>query len=97
MRLPASETRPTMTTLTPNLPHARRPPRRHDLSTVLPELASRIRAGEFATLDEVAAAFGIDKATASRWKDRAVAQGLIDARTWRYAFLDARLAREVAA
>ena len=84
----------TVNTICPRTHVPRRPSHRHDLTAVLPELARRVLAAEFTTLDEVAVAFGIDKATASRWKDKTVAGGLLDARAWRCAFLQARLSRE---
>lgn len=37
----------------------------------------RVRAGEFATQDEIAKAFEVNKATVSRWKVKAVTTGLI--------------------
>jgi hypothetical protein len=84
-----------ITTTTPIRP--RRTWRRHDLAAVLPDLAHRVRSGEFTTLEEVAAAFGVDATTVSRWKDKAVSRGLIDARAWHHSILEARLSREMVA
>ena len=71
--------------------------KRHDLAAVLPELARRVRTSEFASLEEVATSYRVDKATACRWKSRAVTLGLIEERTWRLALLRAQMRREMAA
>lgn len=41
------------------------------------EMINRVRAGEFATQDEIARAYGVNKATISRWKTKAVGAGMI--------------------
>lgn len=70
---------------------------RHDLATVVPELVGRVHDAQFASLREIATAYAVDKATALRWKARAVATGLIDERSWRMAMLRALMQREIAA
>lgn len=70
--------------------------KRHDLAAILPELIQRLQSGEFTSLETVAASYAVDKATACRWKSRAIASGFIDEKSWRAALLRGRL-RELAA
>ena len=71
--------------------------KRHDMKSILPGLLQRVRAAEFGSLEDIAAAYGIDKATACRWKARAINAGTVDERTWRVSMLRARMLREMAA
>jgi hypothetical protein len=46
---------------------------------------------EFASQDDVARAYGVDKCTVSRWKYEAHSRGLIDPTDWRRGLLFAKL------
>lgn len=65
--------------------------RRHNLDAVLPLLLRRVRAFKFTSHRDIAAAFSVDKATASRWKAKAIQRGLIGEREWRCALLAAQV------
>jgi len=70
---------------------------RLDLDIVLPEILARVRAGEFVSLAEIATAYGVDKATACRWKARLLNSRLVAPTVWRLSLLHARVRREMLA
>lgn len=55
----------------------------------------RVRAGEFATQDEIARAYDVNKSTAGRWKMKAVTAGLITEAEFGSCLREARKGREV--
>lgn len=67
--------------------------RHHDLDALLPMVAHSVSSGIYASQNELARALSVDRATAHRWRKRAVAMGLIDERSWDGGFLRGRLAR----
>ena len=71
--------------------------KRHDLHAVLPAVCRRVHAAEFTSQTDMAKAYGIDKATATRWKKRALSMGLTDHRAWRCGLLLGHMNRALAA
>lgn len=70
---------------------------RHDLKAILPAVVRRIHAAEFSSQSDMARAYGVDKATTTRWKRIAFAMGLTDDRAWRCGLLLGRMNKELAA
>jgi hypothetical protein len=70
---------------------------RYDLDKFLPHVARRVLAAEFTSQSDMARAYGINKATTTKWKKRAVRMGLTDARCWDRGLTLGRLAHELAA
>jgi hypothetical protein len=58
-------------------------------------MVARVRAGEFATQDEIAAAYEVNKATVSRWKVKAVQANLITDGEFAGCLREARRGRQV--
>lgn len=61
--------------------------KRHNLKSILPTVVRRVHAAEFASQAQMAREYGIDKATATKWKRRAIALGLSDDRAWQRGFI----------
>ena len=55
---------------------------RHDLQALLPTVVRRVHSAEFRSQSEIADAYGVDNATATRWKQRAFNMGLTDNFAW---------------
>jgi hypothetical protein len=58
-------------------------------------MVMKVRAGEFTTQDEIAKAYGINKATVSRWKVKAIDAGLIKEIEFAACLKDARYTRKL--
>jgi hypothetical protein len=56
-------------------------------------MITRVRSGEFATQDEIANAYGVNKATISRWKVKGIDAGLIKDADFGACLREARRAR----
>jgi hypothetical protein len=70
---------------------------RHDLDALLPHVVRRVHAAEFTSQADMARSYGIDRATTTKWKKRALRMGLTDAHYWDRGLTLGRLAHALAA
>ena len=66
---------------------------RYDLDRILPIVARRVLASDFASKLEIARSYGIHKDTVKHWRRRAVEMNLITDIDWQRGLLTGRLAR----
>jgi hypothetical protein len=66
---------------------------RYDLDSLLPVATARVRRGDFRNQTELAASYGVEKSTATRWKRSALQRGLATEREWLTGFVRGQLHR----
>jgi hypothetical protein len=76
---------------------SRRTFKRHDLDTILPALVQRVHAAEFISQPDIARSFNVRKSSVTRWKQRALSDGLTNSRAWAAGLLMGRMHKTLAA
>jgi hypothetical protein len=65
--------------------------RGYNLDSLLPIVARRVHAGDFTSQCDIAKAYGLNKSTTPRWKQRALEMNLTNAQAWNAGLLLGRM------